>query len=158
MSTRPSLSIAVSRDQTLSPSADAYAAVCPSSRTVFPCGLLLVAIKLSLVLCGFARTRRVIEALTRRTHTRCSSIGARVAELDRRVALASALYPGRALCLEQSLALHALLRREGIPSCFRLGVQPHPFAAHAWIEVDGVPVNDVVEHVRHFTPFPDIAP
>jgi hypothetical protein len=59
-----------------------------------------------------------------------------------RVALAAAFYPRRALCLEQSLALYVLLRRRGVPAVLRLGVQPRPFYAHAWVEAFGQPVNE----------------
>lgn len=63
-------------------------------------------------------------------------------ELVEHVALAAAFYPRRALCLEQSLALCWLLRRNGIAAELRLGVQPRPFQAHAWVEVDGRPLAE----------------
>ena len=72
--------------------------------------------------------------------------------IEYRVALASALYPGRALCLERSLVLYHYLRRAGVSVRLRLGVQPYPFAAHAWVELEGKPLNNVPEHVGHFTP------
>lgn len=130
-------------------------ATCPPIGPVAACGLLLIGIKLSLTLLGYGRTRRIVEALTPRRPASPSVPMARVEELERVVALAAAFYPGRALCLEQSLTLHAFLRQAGVASRLRLGVQSHPFAAHAWIEVGVVPVNDVVEHVRHFTPLPE---
>lgn len=61
---------------------------------------------------------------------------------SQRIALAAAFHPRRALCLEQSLALHLLLRRRGVPSELRLGVQARPFYAHAWVEVEGRAVNE----------------
>lgn len=66
------------------------------------------------------------------------------------VSMAGALYPGRALCLEQSLVLYYWLRRQGIPVRYCHGVQPHPFLGHAWVEYNGEPLNDVPEHVKHF--------
>lgn len=77
---------------------------------------------------------------------------------DRLVALAAAFYPGRAHCLERSLVLYARLSRLGATPAFRLGVQAAPFAAHAWIELHGVPVNDCAEHVAHFAVVPDAQP
>src|SRR3546814_17502012 len=39
-------------------------------------------------------------------------------------------------CLVQSLATCALLRRQGVPCRFAIGVRSRPFAAHAWVELD----------------------
>ena len=83
---------------------------------------------------------------------------AEVQRSERVVALAGALYPGRAQCLEQSLALYFLARRRGIPVKFQMGVQSQPFAAHAWIEYAGAPVNDLVEHIQYFTRLPEQLP
>ncbi|MGH7497567.1 MAG: lasso peptide biosynthesis B2 protein [Gemmatimonadales bacterium] len=77
---------------------------------------------------------------------------------ERRLASVAALYPGRVLCLEQSLALYCLLRRKGIALTFVLGVRPSPFAAHAWVEQYGIPINDVDEHVRWYTRLPGMLP
>ncbi|HJU64930.1 MAG TPA: lasso peptide biosynthesis B2 protein [Gemmatimonadaceae bacterium] len=115
---------------------------------------LLAAVKLILLTRGFARTRRLLERWSERSQ---SSVSDRrlVERIEYSIALGAAFFPGRALCLEQSLALHFLLRRAGVESRLRLGVQPHPFAAHAWVELNGEPVNDVLEHIKHFTPLPD---
>ena len=32
----------------------------------------------------------------------------------------------------------------------RIGVHPDPFVAHAWIARDGMPLNDVAEHLEHY--------
>lgn len=69
------------------------------------------------------------------------------------VARAAAFYPRRALCLEQSLALYILLRRRGVSAELRLGVQPRPFYAHAWVEVDGQPVNESLDLAHTFVAF-----
>jgi hypothetical protein len=75
-----------------------------------------------------------------------------VAASEYAVAMAAALYPGHAACLERSLTLYWHLRRAGVPVAYRMGVQMYPFLAHAWVERDGVPINDVPEHVRLFRP------
>lgn len=80
-----------------------------------------------------------------------------VAATMRAVALAAALYPGRALCLEQSVALCWLLRRAGLDARVRFGVQAYPFLAHAWVDFDDKPVNENPEHLRCFVPMPDLA-
>ncbi|MGI9041528.1 MAG: lasso peptide biosynthesis B2 protein [Gemmatimonadales bacterium] len=74
------------------------------------------------------------------------------------VAMAGALYPARAMCLEQSFTLYYLLRREGVAVRYCQGVTPHPFEAHAWVEHRGEPINDVAEHVRLFVRLPDMLP
>jgi hypothetical protein len=45
-------------------------------------------------------------------------------------------------CLTQSLALTWLLRKHGVRAETRIGVKSdHGFLAHAWVEVDGVPIT-----------------
>ena len=70
-----------------------------------------------------------------------------------RLATAAAFYPRRALCLEQSLALFVLLRRCGVDAALRIGVQPLPFYAHAWVEVDGQPLNEQQDRIEQLTTF-----
>jgi hypothetical protein len=74
------------------------------------------------------------------------------------VAMAGALYPARAMCLEQSLTLYYLLRREGILVGYCQGAVPYPFESHAWVEYRGEPVNDVAEHVKLFAKLPALLP
>ena len=126
-----------------------------SSASVVWCGALIAAIKASLRVAGFARTIGWIHWQTDDLPRRRIEPASVIDPLAHAVALAAALYPGRAQCLEQSLLLYYLLRRRGIEAHFRLGVQPHPFGAHAWVECGGVPINNVPEHVRHFAPMPE---
>jgi hypothetical protein len=79
-----------------------------------------------------------------------------VSEVAHQVATAAAFYPGRAQCLEQSLVLFLLLRRRGIGALLRIGVQPFPFVAHAWVEHRGRPVNEHEDFVTRLAPFPNI--
>jgi Transglutaminase-like superfamily len=71
-----------------------------------------------------------------------------------RVDLAAALFPARARCLERSFALHICLGWCGIQTTVRLGVQPYPFAAHAWLELDGELVGDSPDSIALFRPLP----
>jgi len=73
-----------------------------------------------------------------------------------RLATAASLYPRRALCLEQSLSLHVLLGRRGIPTELKIGVRQLPFYAHAWVEHQGRPINEREEFVRTLAPFPSV--
>jgi hypothetical protein len=130
----------------------------PRPPSVIHCGVMIFAVKAALTIGGFSRTmgwlRRRLAAVSANAEADTSTLQA----TERAVALAGALYPGRALCLEQSLVLYYLLRRQGIPVTYCQGVQPHPFQAHAWVEYRGAPLNDVAEHARRFTRFPAVLP
>ena len=122
------------------------------------CMMVVAVVKLSLHVGGFSWTLRW---LRRRAGSIPETISPKLDALkptEYAVAMAAALYPGRALCLEQSLALYWLLRRRGVGITYCHGVQAHPFAAHAWIEYRGVVLNDVVEHTKHFTRLPPQLP
>ena len=62
---------------------------------------------------------------------------------------------GPASCLTRSLLLHWLLRRFGTASDLRIGVrfEQGKLAAHAWVEKDGIPVNDSPEAVARYAAF-----
>jgi prolyl oligopeptidase len=45
-------------------------------------------------------------------------------------------------CLQRSAATACLLKEAGIRAQMVSGVQQTPFKSHAWVEVDGEPVND----------------
>jgi hypothetical protein len=77
-----------------------------------------------------------------------------VGEVERIVARVGALFPGRALCLEQSLVLYYLLRKQGVAAEYCHGVQPYPLLAHAWIELEGKVINDIPERTRLFARLP----
>lgn len=51
-------------------------------------------------------------------------------------------YPKQVLCLQRSFVTTYLLRRHGVAADMVLGAQKIPFKAHAWVEVDGYPVNE----------------
>ena len=62
---------------------------------------------------------------------------------------------GPATCLTRSLLLRWLLRRYGTPSDLRIGVrfEEGELAAHAWVEKDGIPLNDRPELVARYAAF-----
>jgi len=129
-----------------------------STLEVLGCMAAIAAVKASLAHRGFARTVARIHARTPNATAGADAPDELVARLDRLVAVAAAWYPGRALCLERSLVLYERLRRAGARAELRLGVQAAPFASHAWIERNGEPLNDVLEHTEQFTPVPLGAP
>ncbi|WP_223830465.1 lasso peptide biosynthesis B2 protein [Nocardiopsis quinghaiensis] len=59
-------------------------------------------------------------------------------------------FPGRAACLENSLAaaLACLFTGRSVDWC--IGARLMPYAAHAWIEVGGVPVGEPSEPDRPY--------
>lgn len=117
------------------------------------CLAVLSAVKVGLLTLGFGRLFAVASRQLR-GRAAAEAPAAVLRETARRVALVAAFFPGRALCLEQSLALWTLLRRRGIEADLRLGVQPYPFGAHAWVEHRGEPVNERPEFVGSFLTLP----
>ena len=120
------------------------------------CVLALLVVRASLKARGFGPT----VAWARRRGARISGGGLAAHEVERaayHVAVAAAFFPGRAVCLEQSLSLYLLLRARGVAAELRIGVQVYPFYAHAWVELDGEPVNEDREIVAKFRTLPEMA-
>ena len=76
------------------------------------------------------------------------------------MAEAVALVAGRtvvgALCLGRSLLLWFLLRRRGMDAVLVVGSMSavdDEWMAHAWVELDGVPVNDDADVGEHYVSF-----
>lgn len=67
---------------------------------------------------------------------------------------ADGLYPAREApldCLPRSLALTRFLRMAGWPARHAIGVALHPFEAHAWVELDGVPLDENPASLLRYT-------
>lgn len=115
--------------------------------------LLLALVRFSLRLFGMRRTVSVVRRLARTgirpAHLKSKSVD----EIALIVASAGALFIGRARCLEQSLALFLLLSWSDRLAVLKVGARALPFAAHAWVEVDGFPVNEAGETITDFVPF-----
>jgi hypothetical protein len=80
----------------------------------------------------------------------------RARKVARLVNMAARGSPVAFTCLHRSLATWQLLRREGIPCRLRLGASDRGeerFEAHAWVEFDGVAVNERTEDLAHYRPF-----
>jgi len=156
----------------LAPGAAAYSsdgAVSPSATTgsvtarvrvpsVLRCEVTLARIKCLLQIRRFEGTIAWIRARVENIPATATVGLKRVRECEYAVAMAGALYPGRAKCLEQSLTLYYLARRQGVAVRYCQGMQLYPFLVHAWVEYQGQVINDVPEHVKHFTTFPDQLP
>ena len=122
---------------------------------VLRCLLLLFFCDVALRVLGFARTLRWARAMAgNREQDVADEV---IRETLRKVIVATAFYPGRSKCLEQTLASYMLLRRRGARVQIRFGVQPYPFYAHAWLELDGQPLTEKPELVSRFALLPDPA-
>lgn len=64
------------------------------------------------------------------------------ADLCHAANLACVFYFKRVQCLQRSAATAVLLRRHGRRGEMVIGATLIPFQSHAWVEVDGVVVND----------------
>jgi hypothetical protein len=111
-----------------------------------------------LALFGFRRMRAVMERpLPPRSkrYPTAQSAEDRARSAARVVAIAAGRGPVRATCLRQSLLLWWLLRRDGIETVLRVGVNRDHGAlnAHAWVECLGRPVNDADDIALRFPAF-----
>ncbi len=122
-------------------------------RLLLQAWLLLPVVRIMLWLMGYRRTLASLRFLLRfsadQTDTNLSATASR--EMHKRAATFGRLVTGAANnnlitinCLPRSLVLWWMLRRNGLAADLRIGVQKEAdvFAAHAWVEYSGIPVND----------------
>ncbi len=104
---------------------------------------------------GFYRTRGWLDAAAARRVRDDRDTSPAVPPLMRALARARRYAPYRGNCLSQSLTLWSLLRRRGVDATLCLGVRfdDGALAAHAWVESDGMTVNDTPDVRDRFTPF-----
>ena len=60
--------------------------------------------------------------------------------------------PWTGACLPRSFQMASMLREAGLPCRWVFGVRAWPFAAHCWVESDGVALNDSSERLAAFQP------
>lgn len=113
----------------------------PERRLLLRAAVMLPRVDVSLRLRGWERTRMDWELWADGAGPRCGIESRRVAWLVER---AARTVPWPATCLRRSLVLWALLRRDGVQAEIRLGVRKAEgaHAAHAWVEFQGVVLND----------------
>ena len=117
----------------------------PAADGLRPAWHLVITALLALVVASlflrfsFRASLRLVR-MTRGTWCRREASPRRAAEAVAAARRAAHWYPGRAACLEQSLAavLVAAMRRRQLDWC--LGSIPDPYRFHAWVEVAGRPV------------------
>lgn len=119
--------------------------------------LILPLIGLGLRLLGLRRLQNLLARLPSKQPDKFPKLAVSdLAQVHTRLVQSAAqhgLY--RATCLRRSLALWWLLRAQGIETHLRLGVNSgdRGFEAHAWVELEGQPLNDAQDVRQHFSPF-----
>jgi len=129
-------------------------------RMFFRVVVLLPAISLSLKTRGFRVTQQGLQNFSISREKEKGS-GQRLTD-DERVKLAVRMVNaaarhglGRPSCLERALVLWWLLRHERIASSVRIGARKTDgrFEAHAWVEHEGVALNEPQQEHRHYATF-----
>ncbi len=126
--------------------------------SVMKSGFMILALKASLKVRGYKRTIEWIRRRVERVPARADVEPAVVKAAEWWVAMAAAFYPGRAQCLERSLVLYYVLRKQGVEVRYCHGVQPWPLISHAWVEYRGEVINDIPERVKEFSRLPEQLP
>jgi hypothetical protein len=143
-----------------------FRALEPSARGLFlRAAALLPFVSLSLRVRGFRSTqaslqKRIARAASSRCHLSDPAKAEVIALTARHVRSAAYRSLGGATCLEKSLVLWWLLGRQGIASSVRIGTRKSEakFEAHAWVECDGVAVNEPEGVHEHYTAFDEAFP
>lgn len=136
-----------------------YKALPPSARKLFRrAAVLSPVIGVSLRIRGYNKTRQWLQMrLERQAIQNLESPEISVClEMTCRMVRAAEHYSlVRVTCLEESMVLWYLLQSQGIPATLRIGVRKPAgtFEAHAWVERDGVALNQTDEQHRHYQPF-----
>jgi Transglutaminase-like superfamily/Coenzyme PQQ synthesis protein D (PqqD) len=100
----------------------------------------LTLVDLMLTVGGFRELYRTVEEwpVINKRGARLEAIN----EICRAVDQACVYYPKRAPCFQRSVVAACLLRQLGISAEMVIGCRKLPFSSHAWVEVEGIVVND----------------
>ena len=109
---------------------------------------------------GYKNLTAILLGLSPNPHNRLQERGAslhRSSQVGKIVNRASAFGWFKASCLERSLLLWWILRWFRIPTSVRVGIQrgDTQFIGHAWVEYDGIVVNDRRDVSQRYVVFPD---
>ena len=109
----------------------------------------------------FVRLKRLFRGLERVLERPVEQDAAERAAIVRQVRSAVALAACHGLtrgsCLSRSTSVWWLLRRRGVPAELRIGVRKYhrELKAHAWVECQGLAVNDSARRVQAYAAFPE---
>jgi Transglutaminase-like superfamily len=119
--------------------------------------VLLPLLTLSLRVRGFGATQRFLQkfAASANNGPPVAAVESLVVLTTRMVLAAARNSPIPSTCLERSLSLWWMLARQGIATQFRIGVRKddEKFAAHAWVERDGVAIGEPDASHLHYAAF-----
>jgi hypothetical protein len=122
-------------------------------RMLITASLLLPVIDIGLRIWGFRRVYAAMGRLSPGPAGSAHSLSdADIDRLVRMVNVAANRGVVRVTCLRRSLAVWWLLRRRGVASEIRIGVRREQglFMAHAWVERDGLVLNDRADIAQSF--------
>ncbi|ROZ66375.1 lasso peptide biosynthesis B2 protein [Ramlibacter sp. WS9] len=126
----------------------------PVERRTFVAAMLLLPLAgLGLRLFGLARMQTLLRV--KRPLAQASASLLEIQSMGKLVNMAAKQSPFPATCLTRSTLLAWMLARRGIPCQLRIGVKldEGAFAAHAWVEWQGIPVNDKPDIATRFHAF-----
>ena len=118
--------------------------------------VLFPLVTISLHLCGMKRTQSFLSRLIRNSRAfPPASTEPQLWKTVRMVRIAHRYNASWASCLRHSLVLWCLLRRQKIEADLRIGVgrEEGAFAAHAWVEHQGMVLNDGEDVHERFAAF-----
>ena len=117
--------------------------------------ILLLLVDISLRFRGLRGTQTALAKLCPQPEPGKTVEWSEVRQIARMVKLAVKYSPPWASCLRKSLVLWYLLRRQGIDSDLRIGSRRNEgkFEAHAWIEYQGMVLNDTQDVRQRFVMF-----
>ena len=119
--------------------------------------VLLPLLTLSLRVRGFAATQRFLQKITAsaKNGTPVAAVESLAVLTTRMVLAAARNSPIPSTCLERSLSLWWMLARQGIATQLRIGVRKddEKFAAHAWVERNGVAIGQPDASHLHYAAF-----
>lgn len=128
----------------------------PRLPSVASCLIRLALVRVGLRYLGLrASVRRVGRGREQCAHRLSSEW---VNELAERVSQAILLCPFNAACLEESLTILWFIFRAGDQAELRIGVEPFPFVAHAWVVHRGAALGQPAESLGRYREFPPLQP
>jgi ABC-type uncharacterized transport system permease subunit len=105
-------------------------------------------------ICGFSRNfKRLHHTVSTWRPAKTTPVAGLVEQVCEAVNYACSFYPKRVRCLQRSVVTACLLRAYGVPAQMVFGAQDLPFKAHAWVEVEGCPINERTDVQSNFEVF-----
>lgn len=133
-----------------------YRALDPGSQRIFWSAVILLSMtRASLRLRGYNRTFAWLQKRLDPEARLASGSGELVQQTSRMVRAARRYSLAKFTCLEESLTLWYLLRKQGIATQLRIGVRKMEgkFEAHAWVEYEGAALDQSGEVHQHYAAF-----